>query len=106
MMRVLHEEHRLSDLFILYVVSGNIGIDQDLVDQLFNSSEKTDGLGSLDGRPLRRTRHTRNCRSEISQAPLAEMIGTTRSRVSFVMNKFRKRGRKEIFAQAVSQALE
>ena len=92
MMRVLHAEHALSDRFMAYILSRNIRIEEDLIDQLFNSSEKR-----LARTLLLLTRYGRNSepqkvRPEVSQEVLAEMIGTTRSRVNFFMNKFRKLG--------------
>ena len=92
MLKLLHEEHDLSDRFIRFMLARNIRIEEDLIDQLFNSSEKR--LARLllllanfgkDGRP-------QPILAKISQETLAEMIGTTRSRVSFFMNKFRKLG--------------
>jgi CRP/FNR family transcriptional regulator, cyclic AMP receptor protein len=92
MMNALHREHTFSDLFVAYLLARNIRYEEDLVDQLFNSSEKR--LARLllllanfgkDGPP-------QPVLAEISQETLAEMIGTTRSRVSFFMNKFRKLG--------------
>jgi len=92
MLRVLHEQHALSDRFIAYMLSRNIRVEADLVDQLFNQSERRLArallllarYGKLDG-PHR-------VLPKISQEVLAEMIGTTRSRVNFFMNKFRKLG--------------
>jgi CRP/FNR family cyclic AMP-dependent transcriptional regulator len=92
MIAVLHDEPKFSELFMAYLLSRNSRIEEDLVDQLFNSSEKR--LARLllllanfgkDGPP-------QPILAEISQETLAEMIGTTRSRVSFFMNKFRKLG--------------
>jgi CRP-like cAMP-binding protein len=92
MVRVLHEEHTFSDLFLKYLVSRSMRIQADLIDQLFNSSEKRLARILLlmvqfgppgDPDPLL---------PKISQEVLAEMIGTTRSRVSFFMNRFRKLG--------------
>jgi len=92
MMRVLHEQHALADRFIQYVLERNIRIEEDLIDQLFNSSEKRLARTLLllanfgkDGGPQPIT-------TSISQATLAEIIGTTRPRVSHFMNKFRKLG--------------
>jgi CRP/FNR family cyclic AMP-dependent transcriptional regulator len=90
MLAVLHEEPRFSELFMAYLLSRNSRIEEDLIDQLFNSSEKR--LARLllllanfgkEGNPVS---------LNISQEMLAEMIGTTRSRVSHFMNKFRKLG--------------
>jgi len=92
MFKVLHEQHDLSDRFISFMLARNIRIEEDLVDQLFNSSEKRLARTLLllarygkDDRPHAVLR-------EVSQETLAEMIGTTRSRVNFFMNKFRKLG--------------
>jgi CRP-like cAMP-binding protein len=92
MLRVLQAEHALSGLFISHLLTRNIRIEEDLVDQLFNSTEKrlarallllphSGGEGKLE-----------SVVPEISQQILAAMIGTTRSRVNFFMNKFRKLG--------------
>jgi CRP-like cAMP-binding protein len=92
MIRVLHEEHDFSDRFIAYMLTRNIRVEEDLIDQLFNSSEKrlarTLLLLARYGSPgdLHKTL------PKVSQEMLAEMIGTTRSRVNFFMNKFRKLG--------------
>jgi CRP/FNR family transcriptional regulator, cyclic AMP receptor protein len=92
MVRVLHEESELSDRFLAHVLSRNIRIEEDLVDQLFNSSEKRLARALLllarygrDDTPVRTI-------PTVSQEILAEMVGTTRSRVNFFMNKFRKLG--------------
>ena len=92
MLRALHVEHAFSDRFISYVLSRNIRIEEDLVDQLFNSSEKR-----LARTLLRLARYGKQSQPHqdlprISQETLAEMVGTTRSRVNFFMNKFRKLG--------------
>ena len=92
MIRVLHQERALADRFISHLLSRNIRIEEDLVDQLFNSSEKR--LARLllilasSGRPGRQGRVL----PRLSQETLAEMVGTTRSRVNFFMNKFRRLG--------------
>jgi CRP-like cAMP-binding protein len=92
MLAALHSEPKFSELFMAYLLSRNSRIEEDLIDQLFNSSEKR--LARLllllanfgkEGRPQPIAPH-------VSQETLAEMIGTTRSRVSFFMNKFRKLG--------------
>ena len=92
MMQALHREHTFSDLFVAYLLARNIRYEEDLVDQLFNSSEKRLARILLllahfgkDGVP-------ETVIPKISQETLAEMIGTTRSRVSFFMNRFRKLG--------------
>src|SRR5205809_1103091 len=92
MMRMLHNERQLSELFMSYLLSRNARIEEDLVDQLFNSSEKR--LARI---LLLLTRFGKDGQHEhivprISQETLAEMVGTTRSRVSFFMNKFRRLG--------------
>ena len=92
MLRMLHAEHALSDHFITYMLERNIRIEEDLIDQLFNSSEKRLARTLLSlaryGKPD--TPHW--VIPNISQETLAEMIGTTRSRVNFFMNKFKKLG--------------
>ena len=92
MMRMLRDEPSLSELFMSYLLSRNVRIEEDLVDQLFNSSEKR--LARI---LLLLTRFGKDGQHEvvvpkISQETLAEMVGTTRSRVSSFMNKFRKLG--------------
>jgi CRP-like cAMP-binding protein len=92
MIRVLHAEHEFSDRFISYMVGRNIRIEEDLIDQLFNSSEKR-----LARTLLLLARYGNNEKPQfvlpkISQETLAEMVGTTRSRVNFFMNKFKKLG--------------
>jgi len=92
MIRVLHKEHEFSDRFIAYMLSRNIRVEEALIDQLFNSSEKrlarTLLLLARYGAQGRRQKVL----PRLSQEMLAEMIGTTRSRVNFFMNKFRKLG--------------
>jgi CRP/FNR family cyclic AMP-dependent transcriptional regulator len=92
MMLALHREHKFSDLFVAYLLARNIRYEEDLVDHLFNSSEKRLARMLLllahfgkDGVP-------ETVIPKISQETLAEMVGTTRSRVSFFMNRFRKLG--------------
>jgi CRP/FNR family transcriptional regulator, cyclic AMP receptor protein len=92
MTRVLHADHRLSDLFIAYVLARNIRIEEDLVDQLFNSSEKRLARTLLLLARYGRQSPPQQVLPPLSQAMLAEMVGTTRSRVNFFMNKFRKLG--------------
>jgi CRP-like cAMP-binding protein len=92
MIRVLHAEHEFSDRFVAYMLSRKIRIEQDLVDQLFNSSEKR-----LARTLLLLARYGKQDKPEtrlpkVSQETLAEMIGTTRSRVNFFIKKFRKLG--------------
>jgi len=92
MVRLLHKQHALSDRFIAHMFARNIRIEEDLIDQLFNSSEKRLARTLLllarygkGNKPLR-------VLPTVSQEMLAEMIGTTRSRVNFFLNKFRKLG--------------
>ena len=92
MVEVLHQEHAFSDLFVAYLLTRNIRYEEDLVDQLFNSSEKRLARILLllahfgkEGKPV-------SVVPKMSQEMLAEMIGTTRSRVNFFMNRFRKLG--------------
>ena len=91
MIRTLHEEAALSDRFIAHMLARNIRIEEDLVDQLFNSSEKRLARTLLLARYGDDERSGRTL-PKLSQETLAEMIGTTRSRVNFFMNKFRKMG--------------
>jgi CRP-like cAMP-binding protein len=92
MIRVLHGEHEFSDRFIAYMLARNIRVEEDLIDQLFNSSEKRLARTLLllarygkENQPIRAL-------PEISQETLAEMVGTTRTRINSFMNKFRKLG--------------
>jgi CRP/FNR family cyclic AMP-dependent transcriptional regulator len=92
MIRVLHEEAAFSEMFVSHLLARTVRVEADLVDQLFNSSEKRLARALLllanfgkDGRP-------EPIIAKVSQETLAEMIGTTRSRVSHFMNKFRKLG--------------
>ena len=92
MIRVMHDEHDFSDLFLKFLLERSMRIQADLVDQLFNSSEKRLArillLMAEFGKPGEPEQYI----PKISQETLAEMIGTTRSRVSFFMNRFRKLG--------------
>src|SRR5438093_9312517 len=92
MIRLLHDQHALADRFISYMLARNNRIEEDLIDQLFNSSEKrlarTLLLLARYGKPDKPTRVV----PKISQERLAEMIGTTRPRVNFFLNKFNKLG--------------
>jgi CRP/FNR family transcriptional regulator, cyclic AMP receptor protein len=92
MSRLLHEQQGLSNLFIAYMLARNIRIEEDLVDQLFNSSEKR--LARILMLLARYGKQEKSHRiiPKVSQEVLAEMVGTTRSRVNFFMNKFRKLG--------------
>jgi CRP-like cAMP-binding protein len=92
MIRLLHEEPAFSELFVSYLLSRNIRIEEDLVDQLFNSSEKRLARVLLLLANFGKEGKPEPVIAKISQETLAEMIGTTRSRVSFFMNKFRKLG--------------
>jgi len=92
MIRVLHEEHEFSDRFIAYMIARNIRVEEDLIDQLFNSSEKRLARTLLLLARYGAQSKPQNVLPKVSQEMLAEMIGTTRSRVNFFMNKFRKRG--------------
>jgi CRP/FNR family transcriptional regulator, cyclic AMP receptor protein len=92
MMRVLRTEHALSDLFIAHMLTRNIRIEEDLVDQLFNSTEKRLARALLLLARYGKDDQTHGVLPNISQEMLAETIGTTRSRVNFFMNKFRKLG--------------
>src|SRR5271167_4051740 len=92
MLRVLHEEHDLSDRFIGYMLAHNIRVEEDLVDQLFNSSEKRLARTLLLLARYGKQDQPDRALPRVSQETLAEMIGTTRSRVNFFMNKFRKLG--------------
>jgi CRP/FNR family cyclic AMP-dependent transcriptional regulator len=92
MIRVLHAEHEFSDRFIAYMLSRNIRVEQDLVDQLFNSSEKRLARALLLLARYGAGDQPQKVIAKVSQEMLAEMIGTTRSRVNFFMNKFRKLG--------------
>ena len=92
MIRVLHVEHEFSDRFIAYMVGRNIRIEEDLVDQLFNSSEKRLARTLLLLARYGNHEKPQFVLPKISQETLAEMVGTTRSRVNFFMNKFKKLG--------------
>ena len=92
MVETLHREHALSDLFVAYLLSRNIRYEEDLVDQLFNSSEKRLARILLLLAHFGKEGVPETVMPKISQETLAEMVGTTRSRVSFFMNRFRKLG--------------
>jgi CRP/FNR family cyclic AMP-dependent transcriptional regulator len=92
MIRVLHEEHEFSDRFIRYTLARNNRVEEDLVDQLFNSSEKRLARTLLLLARYGAHDQPQKVIPKVSQEMLAEMIGTTRSRVNFFMNKFRKLG--------------
>src|SRR5579862_1133193 len=92
MMLALHREHSFSDLFVAYLLARNIRYEEDLVDQLFNSSEKRLARILLLLAHFGKEGVPEKVIPKISQETLADMIGTTRSRVSFFMNRFRKLG--------------
>lgn len=90
--RLLHDQPTFSELFMSYVLSRNIRIEEDLVDQLFNSSEQRLARTLLLLAHVGKEKEAESVVPKISQETLAEMIGTTRARVSFFMNRFRKLG--------------
>jgi len=92
MIRVMHEEHAFSDLFLKFLLERSMRTQADLVDQLFNSSEKRLARILLLMADFGKPGEPESLIPKISQETLAEMIGTTRSRVSFFMNRFRKLG--------------
>jgi CRP/FNR family cyclic AMP-dependent transcriptional regulator len=92
MISVLHREHAFSDVFVAYLLARNIRYEEDLVDQLFNSSEKRLARVLLLLAHFGKEGVPEAVVPKISQETLAEMVGTTRSRVSFFMNRFRKLG--------------
>ena len=92
MMEALHREHAFSDLFVAFLLTRNIRYEEDLVDQLFNSSEKRLARTLLLLAHFGKEGKHEVAVPKISQETLAEMVGTTRSRVSFFMNRFRKLG--------------
>jgi CRP-like cAMP-binding protein len=92
MMNALHGEHALSDMFVAYLLARNIRYEEDLVDQLFNSSEKRLARVLLLLAHFGKEGVPQTVVPQMSQETLAEMVGTTRSRVSFFMNRFRKLG--------------
>ena len=92
MVRMLHDHPDLADLFITYMLARNIRIEEDLIDQLFNSSEKRLARALLLMARYGTEGPSRKMKVKVSQEILAEMVGTTRSRVNYFMNKFRKLG--------------
>ena len=92
MVRVIHEEHEFSDRFVAHMLKRNVRIEEDLVDQLFNSSEKRLARTLLLIARYGSSDKEQHIVARISQETLAEIVGTTRSRVSFFMNKFRRLG--------------
>src|ERR1700693_4287424 len=92
MIRVLHGEHEFSDRFIAYILARNLRVEEDLIDQLFNSSEKRLARTLLLLAGYGAPAQPQKVLAKVSQEMLAEMIGSTRPRVNFFMNKFRKLG--------------
>ena len=92
MVRLLHSQHAMSDRFISHMLSRNIRIEEDLIDQLFNSSEKRLARTLLLLARYGKQDKPAHKVPKISQETLAEMVGTTRSRVNFFMNKFQRLG--------------
>ena len=92
LLRVLHVEHELSDHFISYMLAHNIRVEEDLIDQLFNSSEKRLARALLLLARYGEQDQPERVLAKVSQETLASMVGTTRSRINFFMNKFRKLG--------------
>jgi CRP/FNR family transcriptional regulator, cyclic AMP receptor protein len=92
MLKVLHREHAFSDLFVAYLVSRNNHIQEDLVDQLFNSAEKRLARILLLLAHFGKEGRSESVIPKMSQETLAEMVGTTRARVNFFMNRFRQLG--------------
>ena len=92
MIRVIHEEHEFADRFVAHMLKRNIRIEEDLTDQLFNSSEKRLARALLLVARYGKEEQSEKIVAKLSQETLAEMIGTTRGRVNFFMNKFRKLG--------------
>jgi CRP-like cAMP-binding protein len=92
MIRALHQEHALSDIFVAHLLARNARVQADLVDQLFNSSEKRLARILLLLARFGKEGEPEKVVPKISQEVLAEMVGTTRARVNFFMNRFRKLG--------------
>ena len=92
MFKVLHEQHAFSDRFLTFMLARNIRIEEDLIDQLFNSSEKRLARSLLLLARYGKEDQPQGILPKVSQETLAEMVGTTRSRINFFMNKFRKLG--------------
>jgi CRP-like cAMP-binding protein len=92
MVRTLHEQHALSDIFVSYLLARNARVQEDLVDQLFNSSEKRLARTLLLLAQIGKEGEPETIIPKVSQEVLAEMVGTTRARVNFFMNRFRKLG--------------
>ena len=92
MLKVLHEEHAMSDVFVVYLLTRNIRYEEDLVDQLFNSSEKRLARMLLLLAHFGKEGEAQPVIPNISQETLAQMVGTTRPRINFFMNRFKKLG--------------
>jgi CRP-like cAMP-binding protein len=92
LLRVLHSEHDFSDRFITYMLGHNIRVEEDLIDQLFNSSEKRLARALLLLARYGEQDQPERVLAKVSQETLASMVGTTRSRINYFMNKFRKLG--------------
>jgi len=92
MIEVLHEEHAMSDVFVAYLLTRNLRYEEDLVDQLFNSSEKRLARMLLMLAHFGKEGEQQPVIPKISQETLAQMVGTTRSRINFFMNRFKKLG--------------
>jgi CRP/FNR family cyclic AMP-dependent transcriptional regulator len=92
MIRLLHQQHDFSDRFITHMLARNIRLEEDLVDQLFNASEKRLARALLLLARYGKADGPQRVLPRVSQEVLAEMVGTTRSRINFFMNKFRKLG--------------
>src|SRR5579859_6249004 len=92
LLQVLHAQHELSDHFIAYMLAHNIRVEEDLIDQLFNSSEKRLARTLLLLARYGEQDQPERVLAKVSQETLASMVGTTRSRINFFMNKFRKLG--------------
>ena len=92
MIRVLHTEHEFSDRFIAYMLTRNIRVEADLVDQLFNSTEKRLARALLMLAQYGKNDQPQKVLTRVSQETLADTIGTTRSRVNLFMNKFKRLG--------------
>jgi CRP/FNR family transcriptional regulator, cyclic AMP receptor protein len=92
MVRMLHKEHAFSDRFIAYMLSRNVRVEEDLIDQLFNSSEMRLARTLLLLARYGQQDHPQRVVPKVSQQTLADMVGTTRSRVNFFMNKFKRLG--------------
>jgi CRP/FNR family cyclic AMP-dependent transcriptional regulator len=92
MFKVLHEQHAFSDRFLTFMLARNIRIEEDLIDQLFNSSEKRLARALLLLARYGKEDQPQGVLPKVSQETLSEMVGTTRARINFFMNKFRKLG--------------